>query len=888
MAFFPRFKGFRRLASGLLVYLCLFVLAWVIVCAHVSVRAAIHSAIQPSAIQPTTPHAKAAVAAISPSAIALTPLEAGLQRYAEGRFSEAIEHWRQALAESQEQANVPQQAASLRYLSLAYQKLGRWRLAQRAISESLELLASARQEQAQSLLLAQILTTQGTLQLTLGQPEAALETWKRAEQTYGNAGDDAGQLGSQINQAQALQALGLFRRARSLLDQVNATLQTQPDSKLKALVLRSLGSVLQVIGDLRQAQSVLQQSLAIAQQLDPPLNVSGALFALGNTARALQDAASALAYYQQAAETASTQIDRLNAQLSRLSLLIDTQQWETAQGLATHIQPQLTTLEPTRQSIYAQVNFAASVVKFQKSHGSKPASDLSFDVYSIAQQLGIAAQQARDLQDLRAESYALGQLGSLYEQAQQWNTAQKLTQQALLLAQQANALDIAYRWEWQMGRILKQPGKGAAHNNLVAAIAAYTEAVETLKSIRRDLLAVNPESQFLFREEVEPVYRELVELLVGPDASSAHLRQAREVIEALQIAELENFFRSACVEPFRQIDSVDEQAAILYPILLPRQLVVILSLPGQALRYHTVQVPLEQVETLLANLRRNLILPYTSQAKDINPLSQQLYQWMIEPVASAIADSGVETLVFVLDGALRNVPISVLHDGQHYLVEHYNIALAPGLQLIEPRPLAQLPLRALTAGLTESRNNFAPLEFVELELAQIEAEIPSKTLLNQAFTTVALETEIESSAFPVVHIATHGQFSSQSNETFILAWDHPITIDALDELLQTRKQGSAERLELLVLSACETADGDQRASLGLAGVAVRAGARSTLASLWLVDDESTALLMNQFYQGLKAGLPKAKALRQAQLTLLKGEYQHPRFWGAFVLLGNWL
>jgi CHAT domain-containing protein len=210
------------------------------------------------------------------------------------------------------------------------------------------------------------------------------------------------------------------------------------------------------------------------------------------------------------------------------------------------------------------------------------------------------------------------------------------------------------------------------------------------------------------------------------------------------------------------------------------------------------------------------------------------------------------------------------------------------LSLLAPKPLATIPLTALTAALSDARPNFESLEFVKLELAQIKSQLSTEVLLNEQFTRKTLANQVKSSAFPVIHIATHGQFSSQSAQTFILAWDQPITVNELATLLQAREQGPFNSLELLVLSACETADGDDRATLGLAGVAVRAGARSTLASLWLVDDESTAGLMGQFYQGLKTGLTKAAALRRAQLSLLAGKYNHPRFWSAFVLLGNWL
>jgi CHAT domain-containing protein len=503
----------------------------------------------------------------------------------------------------------------------------------------------------------------------------------------------------------------------------------------------------------------------------------------------------------------------------------------------------------------------------------------------IAQILAKAIQQAKSLGDQPATSYALGNLGELYEQTQQRTEAIDLTQQALFIAQAVDSPEIAYRWQWQLGRLLREQG------NIQDAIAAYTEAVNNLQSLRSDLVAMSSDVQYSFREKVEPVYRQLVELLLQSQGSSEpsqeNLAQARRTIESLQLAQLDNYFQEACLDPLEQVDFVDENAAIIYPIILDERLEVVLSLPGEGLRHYGTGVRSQQVDSLIKKLRQKLVLPYTSQ-KEINALSQKVYNWLIQPAETALAESKIETLVFVPDGSFRNIPMAALHDGKQYLIENYNVALTPGLRLFEPKPLAQMQLEALTAGVSQSRFGFKPLEYVKTELAQIQSEIPAEVLLNQEFTSTSLDNEVNSSPVPVVHIATHGQFSSQTEETYILAWDEQINVNELDNLLRVRDQSLPSELELLVLSACETAQGDERAALGLAGVAVRAGARSTLASLWLVEDQSTALLMSRFYQELETGVSKAKALRNAQQALLQGEYQHPRFWASFVLLGNWL
>lgn len=823
---------------------------------------------------------------------ASTQLEQGRTLYAAGHFWEAASLWQQAAHSYEAQGDRLNQAVSLSSLSLAYQELGQWQDAQKAISQSLELINNSPLNTLDSkLILAQALNTQGSLQLAMGQTEAAFNTWKQAEDAYRKAGDETGMLGSQINQAQALQTLGLYRRAKSILEQVNEKLQAKPDSPLKATGLRSLGVALQVVGDLQKSQEVLEQSLAISQHLDSSLDTSAILFSLGNTARALQDFPKTLELYQNAAAKATNLITKVEAQLNQLSLLVQTEQRSLAQALLPQIESNLTNLPPSRAAVYAQVNLADSLIKYEVGKMKEENFHTSSLTLPTSQLLARAIQQARMLKDQTAESYALGELGRLYEQTQQWAEAQKLTQEALSLAQAINADQIAYRWQWQLGRILKQQGegKGTVSTTMPQAIAAYTEAVHTLQSLRSDLVAINPDVQFSFRETIEPVYRELVELLLQSEPSPKNLETARSVIESLQLAELDNFFREACLKAKpEQIDKVDPTAAVIYPIILPDRLAVIASLPGQPLRYYQTQLSQSEVESILSQLLQSLS-PALSSKQRLR-LSQQVYGWLIQPAEADLAKTKVKTLVFVLDGSLRNIPMAALHDGKQYLVEKYSIALSPGLQLLEPRSLVRERLRVLTAGLTEARQGFSPLPAVESELNQIASEVSAKVLLNQQFLKTTLENQIKAAPFPVIHLATHGQFSSKAEDTFLLTWDGRVKVKELDELLRGRERENTNPIELLVLSACQTATGDKRAALGLAGLAVRSGARSTLATLWSVRDESTAKLMVEFYRQLtQTQVSKAEALRQAQLALLKTpDYELPFYWAPFVLVGNWL
>ncbi len=816
-------------------------------------------------------------------------VQQGRKLYEAEQFPQAVKIWQQAAQLYADQKNVLNQASVLSNLSLAYQQIGQWQQASKAIAQSLNILKTQNLDNpARIQILAQALNTQGTLQLAQGQAQQALTTWQQADATYTQAGDRIGVTRSQINQAQAMAALGLYRRALITLNSVNQILQKQPDSLLKVAGLRSLGNTLRIVGDLEQSQQILQQSLTLAQKLKSAADISAALFSLGNTARTQQNTKTALTFYEQAATSSSSAITKIQAQLNQLSLLLEMNELSAAQALSPQIADQITALPLSSKSIYAQIEFAQSLMKLDKDvvAGNKSIPNS----LPIAQALATSVQQAKNLGDQRAEAYALGTLGGLYEQNQQLVIAKNLTQQALLLAQSINAPDIAYRWQWQLGRLLKSQGDPQG------AIASYTQAVDNLKLLRSDLVAVNPEIQFSFRDEVEPVYRELVDLLLQPGSqpSQQNLIQARNTIESLQLAELDNFFREACLEAKSVlIDQVIEQdnptAAVIYPIILGDRLEVILKIPQQPLQHYTINASQNKVEQTLEELQQKLTEPDTS--KDVKALAQQVYSWLIKPAELNLQQSKVNTLVFVLDGSLRNIPMAVLYDGKQYLVEKYAVALSLGLQLLDPKPLQRERLKALAAGLSVAPPNspYPPLPAVKSEFNLIKRSgVSISELLDQKFTSKALANEINSSPFNIIHLATHGQFSSQAKNTYILASDGRINVNQLDNLLRTRQ--SPNPIELLVLSACQTAAGDKRAALGLAGVSVRAGARSTLASLWQIDDQATAVFIGEFYQQLAAKVTKAEALRRAQLTLLKKypNYSRPGYWGAYVLVGNWL
>ncbi|MBD2692307.1 CHAT domain-containing protein [Anabaena catenula] len=800
------------------------------------------------------------------------------QLYQQGQFKPAISLLQKAIKSYGEQGDLVGEVIAWRNLALVYQKIGDLAQANQAITTALNSLEKIADIKERQQILAQTLEVQGQLHLSMGNSQKALDTWNLAANTYQKIGENTGVIRSKINQAQALQALGLYNQCVKTLTDTQKSLEQQPDSLLKAKSLQSLGDVLRSIRQLDKSQAALEQSLVLSRKLSSPSAITETLLSLGKTTRLQKDQAQiALNYYQQAVKESPSSDLMIQAQLSQLELLLDEKRLSAAKELIPQIQSSFTQLPPSRTAVYSRITLARTLLKSSQENYSQPL---------IANELATAIQLAKNLDDKRAESYAMGTLGNLYEQNQRYEEARKLTEKALLLSQSNNAPELSYEWQWQLGRVL------TAQKEQKGAIAAYTKSVKTLQSIRTDIVAISSEAQFDFRERVEPVYRELVALLLQPEATQEDLKQAREVIESLQLAELDNFFRNACLDAKPvQIDQIDPTSAIFYTIILKDRLEVIVALPQKPLRHYNKILPQSTIEANIAALRAAVASPRERTLnKNRLKLSQEIYNWLISKIEGELQTSNITNLVFISDGALRNIPMSILHDGKQYLIEKYSIALAPSLQLIDPKALAREKIQLLGGGLSEARLGFSELPNVITELELIKVQVPNSFLLkNDSFTDNKLEQTVKENAYQVVHLATHGEFSSKAEDTFILTWDQRLNVDQLNSLLRSNRN-QIRPIELLVLSACKTAAGDKRASLGLAGVAVRAGARSTLASLWYVDDEATALLMTKFYEELaNSKLTKAEVIRRAQLTILQTKnFSHPYYWSAFVLVGNWL
>jgi CHAT domain-containing protein len=694
------------------------------------------------------------------------------------------------------------------------------------------------------------------------------------------------QIDTLLYQAEADQRAGRIPRALARLRQALARAELIDDRRRVALASGSLAVALQAAGAPAEAQRALERSLEMARALDDPAIEATTLNNLGNLMAAqvgpeVPAARATEAYTEAARLAAEAGLSSLAARASINAARLLARMGE-ADAARDHLTDALAELEKAPDAKAPALELvSAGLIASELARASGSRDDLVL-VHSVFSR---AASLARETGDARTESYALGYLGELYMSQGRDEEALRLSRRALFLAQTERAPEALYRWQWQVGRLLARNGEREA------AIQAYEGAVETLQSIRQDLPAFDPETgRSLFRETVGPVYLELADLLLqragerrGP--VQPDLIDARRVVEQLKTAELEDYFRDDCVallqSQVRPIDEMAERSAALYPIILPDRLELLLSVADGLLRA-TVPVSAAELGAEARSLREALV-----SFQDPLPQAQKLYGWLIAPFADALAGRRVETLIFVPDGALRLIPLAVLHDGERYVIERFALATAPGLSLIDPRPISLTEIRPLLSGLTEEVQGFPPLPSVERELEAIVRLYGGTVLKDEAFNEERLRAELEAAPYTVIHIASHAQFASDPEDTFLLTHDGRIAMDELETLLKL-SQFREDAVELITLSACETAAGDDRAALGLAGIAVKAGARSALATMWLVDDVAAAQLSEEFYKNLgEPGVTKAKALQRAQLALLE-DFRQPFIWAPFLLIGNWL
>ncbi len=349
--------------------------------------------------------------------------------------------------------------------------------------------------------------------------------------------------------------------------------------------------------------------------------------------------------------------------------------------------------------------------------------------------------------------------------------------------------------------------------------------------------------------------------------------------------------------------------SVLWAAANREKLNLYLITPGQSLIHQEIS---EAKQANLLPVIKSFLLEISQNkpSNDYLTLGKQLYDWLIAPVESQLRANNIDTIIFCLGEGLRSLPLSALYDGKQFLIEKYSLTRIPGFNLSEIGKGNIQNAKILAMGASEFKEQ-AALPGVAIELDTIfKTPWEGRSVLNQGFTVNNFNTLRRSEPFQILHLATHANFQpGEPNQSYIQFSDRKLTLADLPELGLNQSP-----VELLVLSACQTAVGDKDVELGFSGLALQAGVKSALASLWSVSDAGTLALMSEFYQRLKTTLNKSEALQQTQIAMIRrqvylksGELissrgnvtlpavlstpqqqdlSHPFYWAGFSLIGS--
>lgn len=733
------------------------------------------------------------------------------------------------------------------------------------------------------------LMEQGTAAFQHGGFGDAVASFAAASERFGQQKNVSGQCEALVGLGQASYFIGQHRKALESLEPALVMARSLQDKRLTAMALNAMGNVYLALGNDELSLRNLTEGLSVAREADDPEVMAASLNNLGNLYLAQKNFDQSAASYREAAsnaEKAGNHALAAQALVNGATAAYRAGRYNQARPLLDQATQRLDASEDSTDKTFTLIN-AGLVYSDLRSRLPEQGQAL---VLASASAYNKALNIAQKLGDHRTASYAYGNLAKLYENQRQYQEALELTRLATFSAQRSNASEALYQWHWQSGRILARLGK------LDEAIKSYRLSIRDLQSIREELASCYASPESSYQRTAAKVSSELVDLLLQRasklqpgETIEPFLVEARDALEILKIYELREYFRDDCLDAARNVekklDVVSERAVVIYPVLLPDRVELLVSFAGKLKRY-ILPVGIEELNREALELRKSLVKRTTWE---FLPHAQKLYDWLIRPLENDLKTVTVDTLVFVPDGLLRTIPMAALHDGSQFLINRYPIAITPSLILTDPQPVNREGVKLLSLGVTESVQGFAGLPYVAEELNAIKDLYGGEILLNDQFNLTSVEEVLKKEPYSIIHIASHGQFGGDVDDTFLLAFDEKFTMGRFGEYVGLYRFRE-EPLDLITLSACETAAGDDRAALGLAGVAVRAGARSALATLWHVNDPASYELVVEFYrQLLDPTVSRAAALQAAQLKLLNDlRYDHPGYWAPFLLINNWL
>jgi len=490
-------------------------------------------------------------------------------------------------------------------------------------------------------------------------------------------------------------------------------------------------------------------------------------------------------------------------------------------------------------------------------------------------------------------SYGYGLYGDYLMMQNQLDLAIQYTQKAFFVANENNLPEISYIWKWNLAKLLTK--KGMSED----AKKAYLSAIQIVKPISHQFYYAGRYKSDSFKKSIQPLYNDLISLKMRElkaNSDEPDTLSIVNIIEQIKIAELQNFYKDECIEEqkgskellsyLKTLSSNDtqNQSVVIYPLLTDPPVIIALFEEGSKI------IPMHTNVSQIKNIARNFYNRLTQFGKPsrINFLGAQLYETLIKPLKKHL-NGNIKTLIFVSDDVLRLIPYAALYDSENekYLCETFAVVTLPALSLTQKQSDYKAPMMLL-GGLSQSTHDVSNLPNVSEEIKTIQQIMGGTILQEETFTLNDIQNELNKKPYNILHFCTHGTFGSHPELIQLNTFNKPIYLDELNKIIALcnyRKQP----IDLLTLSACDTARGDERAILGLGGVAVKTGAKTAIASLWQVEDKAASEIMISFYHALKNNNgQKAKSLQEAQMQMINSkQFSHPSYWSPFILIGDW-
>ncbi len=691
---------------------------------------------------------------------------------------------------------------------------------------------------------------------------------------------------------QALQSLGFHNKAFDLANKALPVVEKSQSPSERILFYNTYGDLLLSLNELTDAINYLKMALKHAKATKNPAMIASVMNNIANVVVVDGDVETGIQIYDNALallRQSNKNILKGKIYLNLAYVISMLGSYEEAIVAFNDALTFIQTLSDNHEKSFAYISLSQTGLMIDNFFPDKKSqSKICYTLLESAQAIG------EKLNDLKVISLASGHAAKILEKNGQYEKALKKTRYAIFTADQKKYKEIAYKWYWQAGRLFKKMGK-ETH-----AIDSYKQSISILSNIREELFNGIRLKMDIFEIDVKPVYLGLAEIYLDqadrisePQVKEQKILLARDVMESLKNAELSDYFEDECVASKQKIEPnkltrTPEGVALLYPIALPDRLTVLITLPD-TIKHYNVDIRYKELNKIVRSYRKYIQVRSSNQFMGV---SQKIYQLLIHPVEKDLIAANIHTLLVAPDGVLRLVPFSSLHDKKKFLIEKYAIVTIPSINMTDTTTSHnnREKTKTLVLGLSDAVQDFSALPSINEELRDIKKIMNGKKMYkNTDYTITNVQNEFKTNDYNIVHFATHGVFGGTGKNSFLLTYESQLDMNKLEDLMSLGKYRN-HQVDMLTLSACQTALGNERAALGLAGVAVKAGVKSAVATLWYVDDQATSLAIRELYRQLKKdNMTKAKALQNAQKMLIsKHRYWHPIYWAPFLLIGSWI